>query len=279
MILTMRSGLNAALVLVALALPASAQDQQRSNRPGWPCVGTVDPSYVRTAEATGGAVLLFQPSELAGVATEMSASRGHDEIVFRAGAQLPEGVHEFEVPVDSAIASVYFFVSLQCLQAVSVIRPSGDELRPDAAGVTHHRFEAIRLYTIEAPTPGLWKVRVQGRGLFSLIVKAKTELRLTGVSFSEGGSPLRGSPTPGTSLRLEVTMSGIASEVSFQFSSSTAAMVQELKLDREQESELRRTYAGTVTAPSVSFRLAMTGIDGQGFRFQRVQNRLFGTDR
>jgi len=279
MILIMLSGLNVALVLVALALPAHAQDQQRSSRPGWPCVGTVDPSYVRTAEATGGAVLLFQPSELAGVATEMSASREHDEMVFRAGAQLAEGVHEFEVPVDSTVESVYFFVSVQCLHVVSVIPPSGDELRPDAAGVKHHRFEAIRLFTIEAPTPGLWKVRVQGRGLFSLIVKAKTDLRLTGVSFSDGGIQVRGSPEPGRQLRLEATISGITSQVAFQFSSSTAAIIQVLKLNLEQESEVRRTYAGTVTVPSVGFRLAMTGIDEQGFRFQRVQNRLFSTER
>jgi hypothetical protein len=145
--------------------------------------------------------------------------------------------------------------------------------------VTYHRFEAIRLFTIEAPTPGLWKVRVQGRGLFSLIVKGKTDLRLTGVSFSDGDSPVRGSPTPGRPLRVEATVSGVASQVAFQFSSSMAAIIQALTLNLEQKSEVRRTYAGTVTAPSVGFRLAMTGIDEQGFRVQRVQNRLFSPER
>ena len=50
-----------------------------------------DPSYVQIAEATVGAVLLFQPSELAGVATEMSASKPPDEMVSRAGADLARG--------------------------------------------------------------------------------------------------------------------------------------------------------------------------------------------
>ena len=61
--------------------------------------------------------------------------------------------------------------------------------------------------------------------------------------------------------------------------SAMAAVVQSLELDQERESEGRRTHAGTVTIPSESFRIAMTGIDGQGFRFQRVQNRLFSTER
>ena len=147
-----------AFLLAAWCLPAGAQDQQPNNLPRWPCGGTVDPAYVRTAEATGGAVLLFHPTEVEGVGAEMMASSRHQETVFRAGGQLADGVYEFDVPVDSTIESAYFFVSLQCLQIADIMRPSGDELRSDAADVEYHQFEAIRLFTVNEPSPGLWKV-------------------------------------------------------------------------------------------------------------------------
>ena len=74
-------------------------------------------------------------------------------------------------------------------------------------------------------------------------------------------------------------MSGKVAQPSFQFTSSMAATIQDLNLDQEKEFEGRRTYTGTVAVPSVSFRIAVTGIDEQGFRFQRVQNHLFSTKR
>ena len=211
----------------------------------------------------------------------MSGSMRHEEIVFRASGRLAEGAYEFDVPVDSTIESVYFFVSLQCLQVAHVVRPSGDEVHADAADVEDHRFSAIRLVTVKEPNPGLWKVRVAGKGFFSLIVKAKTDLRLTGVTFVEGDVPLpiTGGPKPGTPQRLEAKMSGVASEIGFQFVSLTAATIQSLDLTLEEESDIHRTYRGEITPLGTEFRLAMTGIDAEGFRFQRVQKQLFVAER
>src|SRR5687767_15978454 len=98
----------ATLVLVASCIPAHAQDQQRRRQPGWPCVGKVDPLYVRGAEATGGNVLLLGRGEMGGAAVQMGAADRHDEVVLRAGGELAEGVYEYEVPLDSTIESAYF---------------------------------------------------------------------------------------------------------------------------------------------------------------------------
>jgi hypothetical protein len=115
----------AALTFVAASfIPVYAQDQQRKHQPGWPCTGTVSPDYIRSAEATGGAVMLVRPTETAGVvAAEMPASRWHEETVFRAAGTFPEGLHEFDVALDSTIESV-ISVSIQCLQS-DLIQPSG----------------------------------------------------------------------------------------------------------------------------------------------------------
>ena len=267
-----------ALVLCT-ALSVNTQDQQPKYQPGWPCSGKVDPSYIRSAEATGGKVFLFKPTEVSGVADDMSASREHRETLVRAGGQLDDGVHDFEIPIDSTIESAYFFISFQCLQFVTVVQPSGDELPVDAPEVDYHAFDAIHLFTIKAPSPGMWKVRMAGRGFFSVIVSAKTDLALTGVSFVQNGVPIEGLAPLGKPVRLEATMSGEPRQVGFHFISMGAALLQTVELGLEQEAATRRTYAAEVTLPRTEFRVLMTGIDANGFLFQRVTQHLFVGDR
>ena len=274
----LRSVACAALVLCA-PLPATAQRELPKPQTGWPCSGKVDPSYIRSAEATGGKVLLFKPTEVSAAADDMSASRDHRETVIRAGGRLDEGVHDFEIPLDSTIESAYFFISLQCLQFVTVVQPSGDELPVDALEVNYRAYEAIRLFTIKAPSPGTWKVRMAGRGFFSLIVTAKADLALTGVSFVQDGVPIAGLAPLGESVRLEASMSGEPRQVEFHFISMRAGLLQTVELGLAQQVDTRRTYAADVTLPSTEFRVLMTGIDANGFPFQRVTQHLFVGDR
>jgi len=191
----------------------------------------------------------------------MSASRGHEELVFRAGGRLVEGSLDFDIPIDTTVESTYFFVSLQCLNAVNLVRPDGEDLHTDAPEVEYHHFEAVRMFTVKKPEPGIWKVRVAGKGFFPLIVKAKTDLKLTASTFVEG--------------RLEAKMSGAANQIGFELVSVTGTIIEPIDLDLEEEFEMYRTYGGEVERPSTDFRLAMTGTDRRGYRFQRVQKQLF----
>ena len=262
----------AGVLFVCLAAPVEAQ--QRRRQPGWPCAGSVDPAYVQGAERTGGVVMLFTPAEIAGAAAEMSFSSAHQELVFRAGGQFAQGVYEFTVPLDSTIQSAYFFVSMQCLQGATIIDPSGQELRSDAPGVEHHDFTAIRLLTVPDPAPGVWKLRLTGSGYLSVLVKARTDLRLGGVTFGTQGSPLKREPQ-----RLEVTLSAAASDVAFEFISGQGAAIAPLNLQPHDETENTRSYVGEVTPPAADFRVSATGTDARGFRFLRVQTRLQMAER
>ena len=253
------------LAAVALLLPSTGSAQQRRSDPGWPCKGTIDPAYIQIAEASGGVVMLFTPTEFAGAAAELRGSDRHHEVVFRATGQLAEGEYEFDVPLDSTIESAFFFVSMQCPRAMTLIKPSNDELRTDEPGLEYHHFEAVRLFTLPRPAPGSWKVKIAGRGFFSVVVKAATELTLSDVTFSAGGAPLKREPQ-----RLAVTMNGAITDVAFHFMSASAAAIERLALNLEEEDEDRRRYAGEVTPPAGDFRVAMTGVDGRGFRVQRV---------
>ena len=246
-----------------------AQTQQPRHQDGWPCSGTVSPAYVRTAEATGGVVMLFTPAEISGSVAEMSNSRKHDEVLFRATGRATEGLHEFDVPIDSTVESAYFFISLQCLDAISILGPSGEEVNPAAPGMEHHAFAAVRLLTVPAPDPGMYRIRLAGRGFFSVIVRARSDLQLADVTFVPGGFPLRREPQ-----RLEVAVRGAKGDVAFHTLSVSGGLVEGVELELSQDDDRERTYAGAFTPPALDFRLAVTGTDDNGFRFQRLERRL-----
>jgi hypothetical protein len=258
------------VVFVNLLAPSPVQDQ-----PGWPCRGKVDPAYVRGAEATGGKVMLLKPSETGrGAAVDMIASGIHDEIVLRAGGEVEAGQFEFDVPVDSTIESVYFVVSLQCLEAASVVRPSGEEVRAEDPGVEHHAFEAVRLVVVKSPTPGSWKVRAAGSGLLTIVAAAKTDLALGSIDFSRGGAPLPTGPTLGQDVRIEATLLGTARDVAFQFFSRNGSAIQAVPLAVDRQRDYGTMYAGDAVTPAERFRVGVTGTDERGFRFQRVHHWL-----
>ena len=272
---------NTCIVIVALScasLPVSAQNQQPGTRTNWPCGGKVDSSYIRTAEATGGHVLLFAPTEVSGAADEMTASLGHSQTVLRASGNLTEGARDFDVPIDSAIDSIYFFVSVQCLESVAVIPPPGHEFNVDAPDVTHHDFSAIRLVTIKAPAPGTWRIGIAGRGVYSLIVKAKTGLALREVSLSRDGLPIVGVTPLGARVRLKTALNGALREVSFHLISMDATLLTSFA-PSVTHANGTSSYATDITLPSSDFRVLVTGLDENGFPFERVSPRLFVGDR
>ncbi len=271
------------LVVVSISSILVAQDQQPRSRPGWPCVGKPDPSYFTVAEGSGGQVFLFDPSEVGESSALMIGAMKHEETVYRAAGTLAEGVHEFSIPVDSAIESAMFSVSLQCLQVVEIVRPSGDELRANDPGVEDHQFQAGRIVTLPNPTPGAWTVRVAGKGMFFLVLQAKSELTLDRVAFVEPGGrpgheglfPIKGAPRRGVAQKLEVEMSGAFRNPRFRFVTSAAELIQELPLEAQEGSSGEQSFLGDVTPSARQFRLAVSGQDGRGFPFQRVHAPLF----
>jgi len=274
-----------AVVLPLLwATAAGAQQQVPHERPGWPCVGRPDPVYVRTAEATGGQVFLFDKSEIGESAALMIASSKHTETIFRVSGSVTEGVHDFVVPIDSTVESVMISVSLQCLQVADIMTPSGAGLRANDPGVDYHQFEAGRIVTVASPAPGAWKVTVSGRGLFFLVVQARTELTLATARFvapggrpgHEGLFPVKGAPPAGSARLLEVELHGMARDVRFQFVSSQGDALQDVALaPQEPRSDGDQTYVGEITPKAAEYRLQASGVDGKGFPFTRMHAPLF----
>jgi hypothetical protein len=272
------TGVLAAMLSALAATAPAVQQQVPRERPGWPCVGRPDPSYVRTAEATGGQVFLFDRSEIGESGALMTGSMRNTETIFRVSGSVTEGVHDFVVPIDSTVESVMISVSMQCLQVADIATPSGTGLRANDPGVDYHQFEAGRIVTVASPAPGAWKVTVSGRGLFFLVVQAKTSLTLDTARFvAPGGRPGHEGLFPVKGARLlEVDLHGTARDVTFRFVSSQGDSLQDLALARQEGGSADdQMYVGEVTPKAAEYRLQVSGIDGKGFPFMRMHAPLF----
>src|SRR5882724_2017806 len=159
-----------------------AAQQPQQSQPGWPCVAgrAVDPTYVELAERTGGQLFLFDRSEAGRSMVLMRETRKHEEVVARATGTMPGGYRDLQFPVDTTTESMLLAISLQCSQAVSIYRPSGAELRASEPGVEDNVYRSGRIVIQSRPETGVWRVRLAGAGIFSVVVQARSPISFDG---------------------------------------------------------------------------------------------------
>jgi hypothetical protein len=245
------------LFLFAAALSSPAQQQQQPNyQPGWPCTGkerAFDPAYLRTAEATGGQLFLLDRSEASAFSVIGIAEPKHSATVGRSVGNL-ENYLDVRVPIDPSIESLYISATVQCLQRVILWDPQIVEVLPQQVGGEDHVFRALRISIIPKPTPGVWTIRLLGKGAYSLVVEAKTTRRFS--ADFDGQT---------------VTASTNSDAPHFRLVTEAGDPLQSLTLEAAGVGR----YSAVIPPPGQRFRLLMEGVDPQGYPFQRVEPRLY----
>jgi len=177
-------------------------------------------------------------------------------------------------------------VSLQCLQSVEIVTPSGQLLQNTGAG-EFHSFRAGRIVTLPKPEAGSWRVRVAGRGMFFLVVQGKSELSLVRVEFvREGGRPgheglfpTHEPPRAAIPQTLAIGVSGTISDVRARLVTSAFEQIMPLPLRESPSGATDREFVAQVTPPATPFRVVVSGVDALGLPFQRVHAPLFEPTR
>jgi hypothetical protein len=200
---------------------------------------------VQVSEGSGGQVFLLDPSEIASSATLLMASQGHDQTLRRVVGELDPGVRTIDVNVDTSVEHVLFSISLQGLQEIEILRPSGSPVAASDPGMTWTAFQAGRQVGIDTPEAGLWKVQLAGKGLLFLVVHARASLALDDVHpVRVGGRPGHDGMfrddaplVPGTRRLMEIHLSqGILGPV-FEMRSSNDTPLGTMAPARPQASE------------------------------------------
>lgn len=272
------------MILSLLAATVGAQQQVPRSQPGWPCVAgrAVDPSYIRTAEATGGQVFLFDRSEAARSMVLVRESGKHEDTIFRSMGTLATGTREFSFPVDSTVESLMVSVTLQCLQSITVLRPSNTEVHAGEPGVDDNRFRSGQILILAKPEAGAWRIRIAGAGMFFVVASAKSAISLDTVEFVELGGrpgheglfPVKGPIHLGEERTLSVRLTAPAGDTAFRLINSAGETLEPLAMKLSGESEDPREFSGTLTLKYPAFRVAVEGRDAGGYSYQRVLARL-----
>jgi von Willebrand factor A domain-containing protein 7 len=257
-----------------IALVGLQAGQQPSPRPGWPCVGRPDPSYVKVAEGSGGQLFLLDPSELGESSVVlMMAPREHPATLRRVVGEIA-GDASYSIPVDGSINRLLFTVSVQCLQTVEIARPSGALVAANDPDVEWHAFQAGRLVIVRTPDTGNWRIALAGKGLAVVVVQAKAAVNLELVRFVTEDGPADGlirddrPLVAGTTRLIELRVSPEFVGPQFELRSSTDEIVGSLLPARRRDST-DQTFLREFVVPSVPFRVVATGQDAAGRTVQR----------
>jgi hypothetical protein len=261
----------AVAAVLAAPLWIGAQQQPANPRAGWPCGGRLDPSYFQVSEGTGGHMLLLAPEEIGDSAALLTAFGDHHQTILRLAGSMTPGLHEFSVPIDPSIESVLFSISVQCLQAADVMRPSGAFVGGDDV-TDYANFRAQRMVVVNRPESGVWTVRVAGTGVSGVVVQARSAIGIGRVEFARAGdTTFRAIPWAGVENDVRIRVSGQVSELRASVVSGGLQQVADLPL---AEGESAGTYLSRFTPGADGVRVLITGRDADGSPFQRMDAPL-----
>ena len=259
------------MVSLAAALISGAQQQPSTPRGNWPCGARLDPSYFQVAEGSGGHLLLLSPEEIADSTALLTAFGRHPQTIFRLAGSLTPGPHDFRVPIDPSVESVLFSFSVQCLQTVDVVQPSG--LPASGEGVTTlSNFRSERMVIIKRPEPGIWTVSVSGSGVAGVVVQARTAIGISDVQFAPAqGAVFTAIPSAGAEHAVRIRLGGNLTEIQASLVSGVFAPIAKLPLEANKTDG---SYRSHFTPGQNGFRVLIVGKDSDGNVVQRMSAPL-----
>jgi hypothetical protein len=268
-------GLAAAAFVVPLWTGAR---QQPSNARGqWPCGARLDSSYFQLAEGTGGQLFLLAPEEIADSAPLLTAFGEHRQTILRSAGAINPGVHEFRVPIDAAVESVLFSISVQCLRTAEITRPSGAALTGGDGATSLSNFQAQRMFIVKRPESGVWTLRVAGTGIGGVMVQARSTLSIDSVEFAPAGSTAFSfAPAAGVENVVRIDITGAPTEVEASLVDASFRQVRTLTVSA---GETPGSYLSRFTPGTEGFRVRVAGKDSNGAPFQRVHAPLITATR
>ena len=210
-------------------------------------------------------------------------SHKHDETILRSMGRLVTGSREFTFPVDSTVESLMLSVTLQCLQSITVYRPSNSDVHSGEPDVDDNVFRSGRILMLNRPEARPWRIRIAGTGLFFVTAQANSSISLDRVEFVEPGGrvgheglfPVKGLIHLGERRMLSLDITAPAGDTAFRLLNSAGETLEQLEVQVSNESADDREFLATFPLRHADFRVAVQGRDSAGYPYQRVLPRLF----
>jgi hypothetical protein len=267
-------------LLLACSMTSAQDSQQQPSRQNHGSIH-IDPAYQDVATATGGQVLAINPSELGSTEAMglfISGSYTHDADVLSVSDKVSGQPKSYPFPVDSTVQSLYVSVSGEVETRLQ--RPDESIVYQGERGVDAAKLRQAALFTVATPEQGPWVITIQGSGAYSLLVKAKSDLRLDSFEFvelrgrpgHEGYFPVDGFPLSRIETHARAQMNGPFATAVFEMRDVQNRAIAPLALEAEPAD--REEFFGSLKPPGKSFRVYVTGTDAAGLEYQRLQSQM-----
>ncbi len=264
---------------------AAAQAKRiQLNYPLFGSCSPVDPVYIQGAAQTGGQVFLLNRFE-AGLIFNLIKPQlpGNLSPIMSVRGVLTTGTQSLDVPVDSAVESATFSVSIDSKGPIALFRPSGAAVVASDPGVTITELTSGRFVTVNSPETGNWRLLVAGAGSFSAQALANSSLQLNSFQFvqltgrpaHEGLFPIAGQPLVNTEQTALANLFGLVNTAQFKLISDSGSTIQSINLAQHHPNASADEYVGSFILPAQPFRVAVAGLDANGFAYQRLFPTLF----
>ncbi|WP_442497312.1 dockerin type I domain-containing protein [Methylobacter sp. sgz302048] len=245
-----------------------------------------DPAYFDISNSSGGQTFILQPGKTAGfsqLANLLARSNAAD--ILAVAGPLSTTVVDHHFPVDLQTSRITVSVTSTGVSSISVIRPDGSIVSANDTGVTQPTIPtaagSAKVYSIDAPQPGDWRISIQGSGDYSALVNGDSNLLFNAFRFVEPGGrpghegyfPISGFPIVGKTQEAIARMSGKPQSVSFELRTRNGQVIQSFNLD-SPDADVGELL-GKLTIPTQEFVVYAVGNDASGQPFQRVRASQF----
>jgi hypothetical protein len=245
----------------------------------------IDPTYYKTAAATGGQVLVTEHSAASvasaflGVSIEAAGFAPRPVLIERGTVN---GVRRFDIPVNADAKGFALMVTFES-GTLALYDPSGAKVAAGASGVETNEFIGGKGYAVRSPAAGVWHAELTTTSStpYTANLSVTSALDMKSVKFAtveqvgraghETSMPYLDGPPPGK-VKMELALTDIdgvaVTRVELIAEDGTVAATGVM------EALGRGFYAGTVTVPDKPFRTRVSGTDSAGNAFVRTAPAL-----
>ena len=264
---------------MAVLLAAGPLQEQRSVPPQKDRLGLlpVNAEAFELAARTGGDFYFWAPGEFA--ASQLQIPIESEEILLAYGRV--RGKRTFEVPIEGGIRSLSLFAGVQRKDLVTIVRPDRTVAVHGQTGVVVQTFQHMAIATVDAPAAGLWRVELEGEGLFA--VSAHVRLAANGAQWigarfveqrgrpgHEGLFPVKHAPAPGARALCSVHVSGSVRDLQLVFFGRDGSKIASTLIPPMNDGE----SVAPCEVPREPYRFGLSAKDAAGHALQRIDRPL-----
>lgn len=257
------------------ALGQTPLSENRARSFGPDACGPADPSYIHTANETGGIPMFLQRSEAAkAFHLVRESTRNNVATVFWATDVLDGKTQTIEIPVDSVTKRITFTFSVDTKgNKLTLTGPSGATIKEGSANAEITELNCGRIVTVSSPEAGSWRAEIAGSGRFWMEAQAQSDIYFVSLEFvKEGGRPgheglfrIQGQPVAGRPATLQTSLSAVAAKTTeFQLVTERGETIQKLPMRPVSSDREMLEFVGILELPKVPFRVAVRGRDSNG---------------